>query len=529
MRLSSFRFGCLLALVCFVSLSWIKSPRQHEGPTPQLDLQTLYDRLVLAEQLGGQVRKDLSDMLDELRNLSRTMNSIPAVTKTEERQMKEDFNKEVILQPNILVYMPHLREHPESLTANVVLGQGRRGVSMVMGVPTVRREKQTYLISTLRSLLNGLTPAQRGDVLIIVFVAETDSDYVSSIADIISENFSREVRSGLLEVISPSKYYYPNFTSLKETLGDSKDRVRWRTKQNLDFSFLMLYAQDKGTYYVQLEDDVIAKADYLSSMKSFAMQQASKEWLYLEFSQLGFIGKMFRTRDLLMIAEFFLMFQRDKPIDWLLDHILWVKVCSPERDAKDCEEQKASLRHRYKPSLFQHVGLHSSLSGKLQRLKDTDFGTQALFRAHRNPPAELSTTLIHYQRHSLKRAYMGEDFFWATTPISNDYILFNFSLPVNISRYLFHSGGSEHPGDQFFNTTVEVLPYYEKTHFTQENNSASSDQQSANSFIVTGAFENGVAEGGIEEVLQPISALRLVVHSNSSVWALLSEIHIEVK
>ena len=26
------------------------------------------------------------------------------------------------------------------------------------------------------------------------------------------------------------------------------------------------------------------------------------------------------------------------------------------------------------------------------------------------------------------------------------------------SSYLFHSGNSEHPGDKFYNTTVEVLP-----------------------------------------------------------------------
>lgn len=26
------------------------------------------------------------------------------------------------------------------------------------------------------------------------------------------------------------------------------------------------------------------------------------------------------------------MFHRDKPVDWLLDHILWVKVCNPEKD-----------------------------------------------------------------------------------------------------------------------------------------------------------------------------------------------------
>lgn len=41
---------------------------------------------------------------------------------------------------------------------------------------------------------------------------------------------------------------------------------------------------------------------------------------------------------------------------------------------------------------------------------------------------------------------------------------------------------------------------------------------------ISGAFENGVAAGEIEEALQPISALRLVVHSDSDVWALLSEV-----
>ena len=27
------------------------------------------------------------------------------------------------------------------------------------------------------------------------------------------------------------------------------------------------------------------------------------------------------------------MFYQDKPIDWLLDHFLYVKVCNPEKDA----------------------------------------------------------------------------------------------------------------------------------------------------------------------------------------------------
>lgn len=43
-------------------------------------------------------------------------------------------------------------------------------------------------------------------------------------------------------------------------------------------------------------------------------------------------GKLFRTSDLPTIVEFFLMFHKDKPVDWLLDHILWVKVCNPDKD-----------------------------------------------------------------------------------------------------------------------------------------------------------------------------------------------------
>lgn len=39
---------------------------------------------------------------------------------------------------------------------------------------------------------------------------------------------------------------------------------------------------------VQLEDDIIAKPNYLSTMKNFALQQPSEDWMILEFSQLGF-------------------------------------------------------------------------------------------------------------------------------------------------------------------------------------------------------------------------------------------------
>lgn len=40
-------------------------------------------------------------------------------------------------------------------------------------------------------------------------------------------SFPSQVQMGLLEVISPSAYYYPDFSSLTESLGDPKDRVKY--------------------------------------------------------------------------------------------------------------------------------------------------------------------------------------------------------------------------------------------------------------------------------------------------------------
>lgn len=110
--------------------------------------------------------------------------------------------------------------------------------------------------------------------------------------------FSERVESGLIEVISPPASFYPDMENLRETLGDPPERVRWRTKQNLDFAFLMMYSQPKATFYVQLEDDILAKKNFISTMKNYALQKISEKspWFVLEFCQLGFIGEATESR-----------------------------------------------------------------------------------------------------------------------------------------------------------------------------------------------------------------------------------------
>ena len=136
---------------------------------------------------------------------------------------------------------------------------------------------------------------EQNDTLIVVFIGETDLDYVHDIAKQIQLRFGEYCDNGIIEVISPPVSYYPNMDKLRITLNDPMERVKWRSKQNLDFAFLMAYAQIKATFYVQLEDDILAKRGFISIMKQFAVAKTAKQeqdpWFVLDFCQLGFIGE----------------------------------------------------------------------------------------------------------------------------------------------------------------------------------------------------------------------------------------------
>ncbi|KAM9330461.1 alpha-1,3-mannosyl-glycoprotein 4-beta-N-acetylglucosaminyltransferase-like protein MGAT4D [Gastrophryne carolinensis] len=480
----------------------------------------LQQRLFHAEKENRKRSQDLSTVLDEIkRAIAEKRNAFENHTVEEIKWKVLNLTSKLPLSfTNLYTFLPHLMGHEDCLQPNVLYGHGRTGVSMVIAIPTVKRDKQSYLLDTLSSLFSEMSASEEDDCVVIVFIAEVNPQYVNDVANSIKDSFPQEIQSGILEIISPPASYYPDLSKIRETLGDSKERVRWRTKQNLDYSFLMLYAQPKATYYLQLEDDIVAKPQFFQSLKDFATQQTYDDWLILEFSQLGFIGKLFKCKDLPYIVDFFLMFYKDKPIDWLLDHYLWVKVCHPEKDAKHCDRQKSNLRIRYRPSLFQHIGTHSSLPGKIQNLKDKDFDKKVLYKPHPNPPAQMSTSLKIYQQYSLEKAYQGQECFWSFSPVAGDYILFEFQEALQLEGYLFRSGNIEHPGDKLFNTTVQVLPEEKLANLPKDL------QIDEDGYIQIGKFHNGIAEGQVSSTLGKIKAIRLKVLTESPVWALLSEV-----
>lgn len=249
----------------------------------------------------------------------------------------------------------------------------QRNSSIVIGIPTVQRDQKSYLIDTLKNLLENMSEDEKRVVTIVVFIAEPGFNAGRLITQEILSTFPEHCDSGLIEIISPPSNYYPDFQNLPITLNDSIDRIIWRSKQNLDYAFLMNYAAERSGFYLQLEDDVVAKPGFVSSIKQFIDENSAENWLVLEFSELGFIGKLFRSSDLQDLATFFKLFFNYKPCDWLLPYFISTRYCTGESGDDSCLLIHAMLKIRRDTSLFQHVGTVSSLKGKVQLLQDDFF------------------------------------------------------------------------------------------------------------------------------------------------------------
>jgi len=89
---------------------------------------------------------------------------------------------------------------------------------------------------------------------------------------------------------------------------------------------------------------------------------------------------------------------------------------------------------------------------------------------------------------------------------------------------VFRSSNPEHPGDKFYNTSVQVLSSLR--HTTDNQQQPSELPLTADNFYVINQFnhDSGIAEGTPPAWLGPVDVLRLYVQHPSSSWAILNEV-----
>lgn len=85
----------------------------------------------------------------------------------------------------------------------------------------------------------------------------------------------------------------------------------------------------------KLEDDVISRSGFISEILSYLKNvnlQNPDKWKMVEFSELGFIGKVFKIRDLPLFINMFLMFSTYKPVDLIHNVVFEAMACDPAKD-----------------------------------------------------------------------------------------------------------------------------------------------------------------------------------------------------
>jgi len=71
-------------------------------------------------------------------------------------------------------------------------------VSIVFGVPTIKRERESYLSRTLQSLIDSLNEDEKLDCLIVVMICEVLDDLHCFLSVLFTAVYSHAVRSRLL-------------------------------------------------------------------------------------------------------------------------------------------------------------------------------------------------------------------------------------------------------------------------------------------------------------------------------------------
>ncbi|XP_068731578.1 alpha-1,3-mannosyl-glycoprotein 4-beta-N-acetylglucosaminyltransferase C-like [Montipora capricornis] len=298
-----------------------------------------------------------------------------------------------------------------------------------IGIASVERPSgANYLLKTTQSLIDNMSDEDKHNTLIVIFLADIDGPPKSRAITEISNIFDKYINQGLLTVIEAPLEFYPPLTNIKPKYGDSDSRRKWRSKENVDASFVMCFCKDLSDYYIHLEDDVISSPSFVPKLQDFISGQNKKGWLILDVTVQGSKAKVYHNQDLANIASYFYLMYDEMPIDWLMGH--WRGI-------------KSGKMLTPPASLFQHIGDTSSLkekgqSGRQQREPFFDHYDQK-FRGL-NPPATVTTSMSSHEGKAEDAYKKGSGLFWALHPQEKDFLLVTFQTPTVIQRVTVDTG-----------------------------------------------------------------------------------------
>ncbi|XP_074833596.1 alpha-1,6-mannosyl-glycoprotein 4-beta-N-acetylglucosaminyltransferase-like isoform X2 [Carettochelys insculpta] len=373
---------------------------------------------------------------------------------------------------------------------------------LTVGLSSVKRERGDYLLDTLTSVFKQSTPEELQEMVVVVHLADLDAAWNARMVADITASFAPRLLWGQLLVIHAPPEFYPLLRGLKRNYDDAEDRVYFRSKQNVDYAYLLSFAANLSSYYVMIEDDVQCSKSFFTAIRKAVASKEGSSWVMLEFSKLGYIGKLYHSSDLPQLAQFLLLFYQEMPCDWLLSHF------------RQLLTQKEVIR--FKPSLFQHIGLYSSFQGTVNNLKDDDFEVDSLDLPD-NPPAAMFTDMEVFEDYRPDKAYSTmPQYFWGKAPSAGSHFTIVFHQPTRVSRLQVHTGSEGRHTDYLCAGSVEL------------GSQRQEDGRGCSTYVYIGAFREGQFERrGLENSLASApECVRILVTESQSEWLIIRDISI---
>ena len=345
----------------------------------------------------------------------------------------------------------------------------------------------------------------------MVFLADFDKKLKMAVTKVLSEHFRREAQENILHVIEAFPEYYPMLSNLKLKFGDSKDRTMWRSKQNIDFAFLMCYCKNLSKYYLHIEDDAIASPSVFQKLHDFISSQ-KRPWPILDVSALGHVAKVYQSQDLEQIAAFLFVMYDEMPVDLLIGY--WRAIKDPFNPDVIWPP----------PSLFQHKGIRSSLKEKEWFANDSydryfdvyDHKYKGL-----NPPADVSSSIPPSEGSPQDAYRSGIGYFWGKQVKINDSVIIRFDSAVNVKQ-VFVDTGSNFAQEDWLKSGVLQASFVSKSNSDALHGASSSNCEH---FETIAAFEQGRANITFE-IAKQTRCLRILVTKNQFQWLFLREIDV---
>lgn len=357
-----------------------ENPKEKEEDQKSQKNQNLYAKFQIEdyEEIVNEIfdRNDLEKIIEKSQNLTSNIKiQAPILLET------------MLFQPKLILGNFYFSKKEKKDSKNIVIG-----------IPTLYRKTGNpmvgteYLIHTLRGLIAKLHSDTLSRVKILVFIAETEIRYRKLILADLLEHFADKIqKENLIQIIVPEKnFYVGQDLEINENFpnwGDSPDRIKWRTKQNLDYIYLwkmvdQFYSDGNGfDYFLQLEDDVNVKINDLYGeiikrveKNNQKLRTSMKDsWLMVDFLNQGFIAKMFRRPVLKQLIEYSSIYFQSKPCDWIVNQFITGLICSPEYTRIECNAKLGQYSFKNTiPAMFQHAGKFSSLNGQVREKNTFD-------------------------------------------------------------------------------------------------------------------------------------------------------------